>query len=172
MGLFFDVKTPADQKLLNDYDTAILRFREEVSKAMDEAAAKEPSIAVLMRTAAAAMRSRPLPSEANNSEDALKRVTMSTMTIELAFSKLQSYADSEQAMATAMGVIATMREVGKTTSSAPQFLPITQAVLRAAADRKADVQRDMDATALSAHVAELKRLAAPKPATKKNNFQP
>lgn len=171
MGTFFDVRTPADQKLLNDYDAAVNRFRDEVSKAMDEAAAKEPSLAIPMHAAAAAMRARPLPSEVNASEDALKRLALSSLTIEMAFSKFQSHADSQEALDTAMGVVAVMREVGKTTTSAPQFRHLTQGVIAAVSEIKPEVVKEMDAAVFDAHVAELTKRAAPAQG-KKNNFQP
>jgi hypothetical protein len=171
MGTFFDMKTPADRKLLQDYDAAVVTFRDEVSKAMDDAAAKEPSIAPLMKVAAEALRARPLPSEVNASDDALKRLTLSSMTVELAFSKLQSHADSDQAMAAAMGVVTKMREIGKTTTGAPEFRHLTHAVLQAVGEMKPEVQKEMDASVLEAYLAELKKASAPA-SGKKNNFQP
>jgi len=173
MGLFFDIETPADAKLMKDYDAAVSRFRDEVSQAMEDAAAKEPSIATPMKAAAEALRQRPLPSEANSSEDAMRRLTLSSLTVEAAFGKLQAHADSEQAFSTAMGVVGRMREIGKTTTSAPQFRELTASVMQAVADRKADVAKDMDSLVFDAHVAELKRLAAAKtPAPPKPGFHP
>lgn len=174
MGLFFDIETPADAKLLKDYDAAVSRFRTEVSQAMDEAADKEPSIAIPMRAAAEALRQRPLPSEVNDSEDALRRLTLSSITIEMAFAKFQSHADSEQALETAMSVAAKMREVGKTTTGAPQFRPLTAAVIQAVGGMKAELAKDMDGAVFDLHVAELKKLAAAAkaPSPPKPGFHP
>jgi hypothetical protein len=165
MGLFFDIKTPEDQKLMDAYDQSVLVFRSEVAKAMETAAAKEPSIAEPMLAAAEAMRLRPLPSEANNDRQALKRVTLSAVTLEQAFARAFALADSDDARKAIMGVPAAMREIGKTTTSLPQFAALTQGAQQAMATLKPEVVKEMAGLTLDQHVQELKKLAA-KPAPK------
>ncbi len=171
MGTFFDVKTEADKQLLKDYDAAVSRFRDEVSMAMDVASLKEPSIAKPMHAAAEALRARPLPSEVNGSEAALKRLALSSLTIEMAFGQLQNSADGPKALQAGMNVVAKMREVGKTTTSAPQFKDLTQATIQAITRMKAEVQSDMAAQVMELYLAELKKPPAPekpKPVTGKD----
>lgn len=165
MGLFFDIKTPEDQKLMDAYDQSVLVFRAEVAKAMEAAAAKEPSIATPMRAAAEAMRLRPLPSEANNDVEALKRVTLSAVTLEHAFASAFQLADSDEARKAIMAVPAAMREIGKTTTSLPQFAALTKGAQDAMATQKPVVTAEMAGRGLDGHVQELKNRAA-KPAPK------
>jgi hypothetical protein len=164
MGLFFNVRTAADRKLLQDYDAAVETFRAEVSRAMDEAAEKAPSLAKALHTAAEALRARPLPSEANDDPAALRRLALSSLTVETVFSKLQALAASDEDFAAAMTVPARMREIGKETTAKPEFRPLTQAVLRAVAELKPEVARDMEDRVFDAYLAALK---GPSPAAKR-----
>lgn len=169
MGLFFDVKTPADKTLLQDYDAAVNTFRNEVSAAMEEVAAAHPSIAKPMRVAAEAVRSRPLPSEANSDAAALKRLTLSSLTVETVFSKLKNHAETQEALDAAMAVTVRMREISKETIGKPEFRPLTDAVLHAVAGMKADVAKEMDAKLFDLLIEGVKgkpstpSSAAPKP---------
>ncbi|MEZ0261489.1 MAG: hypothetical protein ACAH80_10795 [Alphaproteobacteria bacterium] len=165
MGLFFDIKTPEDKKLMDAYDQSVLVFRTEVAKAMEAAAAKEPSIAEPMLAAAEAMRLRPLPSEANSNTDALKRVTLSAVTLEQAFARAFALADSDDARKAIMSVPAAMRDIGKTTTSLPEFAALTQGAQQAMATLKPAVAGEMAGRTLDQHVQELKKLAV-KPAPK------
>jgi hypothetical protein len=64
-----------------------------------------------------------------------------------------------------------MREIGKTTTSAPQFKDLTQATIQAITRVKAEVQSDMAAQVMDLYLAELKKPAAPekpKPLTGKD----
>jgi hypothetical protein len=164
MGLFFDINTPEDRKLMDGYDDTVLIFRRDVAKAMEDAAAKAPSIAAPMLAAAEAMRLRPLPSEANNDPTALRRVTLSTMVLEKAFMQAAQLADSDEAMKAMMSVPAAMREIGKVTTSQPQFVPLTQGAQKAMRTLVPQVQAEMGAGAtIDDYVAELRK-AAVKPA--------
>jgi hypothetical protein len=172
MGQFFDARTPADRKLLADYDSAVSAFRNEVSDAMEEVADAHPSIAMPMRAAAEAVRSRPLPSEANSDAEAMKRLTMSSLTVETVFSKLKNHAGSQEALDAAMAVTVRMREISKETIGKPEFRPLTDAVLKAVAGMKAEVTKEMDQQVFDLYVAGVKGAppkakpaapAAPKP---------
>lgn len=161
MGLFFDVQTDADKKLLRDYDAAVGEFRDAVGKAMEEVASAHPSIEKPMRAAADAVRNRPLPSEANSDPEALRRLTLSSLTVETVFSKLKAHADTQEAFDAAMAVTVKMREISKATIGKPEFRPLTDAVLKTVADKKTEVAQEMDAKVFDLYVAEIKK--SPKP---------
>ena len=161
MGLFFDITNEADKKLMQEYDAAVGIFRIEVSKAMEDAAMKEPSLAIPLRAAAEALRQRPLPSEANSDPEALRRLTLSSLTVEMAFSKLKIHAATEEAFAEAMSVVVRMREIGGTTISRAEFKPMTQAAIVAVSGMKEQVAKEMDALVFDLHVGELKKAKRP-----------
>jgi hypothetical protein len=126
-----------------------------------------PSIEKLMRAAAEALRGRPLPSACNSDEDALRRLTISSVTIEMAFQKLQTHAASQEAFDAGMGVAVSMREIGKDTISRPELRPLTAAAIQAISAKKAEIVKEMDEKVLGLHVAEVKGPSAPAPAVKK-----
>jgi len=169
MGQFFDVKTPADAKLLQAYDAAVNTFRNEVSAAMLEVAEAHSSIAMPMRAAAEAVKNRPLPSEANSDAEAMKRLAMSSLTVETVFSKLKNHADSQEALDAAMGVTVKMREISKQTIGKPEFRPLTDAVLQVVAGMKSEVAKEMDGKVFDLFVDSVKskpvaaKPAAPRP---------
>lgn len=145
MSLFFEIKTEADRKLMADYDAAVSIFRDKVSEAMEQAAVKEPSLRAPMRAAAEAVRQRPLPSEANSDKEALKRLTRSSLIVEGLFAKIGNYAKTQEAFDAVMEVVACMKETGKSTTGKPEFRPLTQAVLKAVAELKDEVSKEMSA---------------------------
>lgn len=160
MGIFFKIETEADKALMEGYDQAVLIFRAEVSQAMEEAAHKEPSIAVPLLAAAEALRLRPLPSEVNRDPAALRRLALSSLTIEMMFAKMQVYADSQQALDTVSAVVTQMREIGKQTTARPEFKPLTAAAIAAVSEVKPQLAAEMDAMVFDLHLGELRKSAA------------
>lgn len=162
MALFFDIKTDADRKLMAGYDDAVHSFRLQVAQAMTDIAHATPAAKDALLAAAEAMLLRPLPSEANESKDALQRLALSGLVSENVFSELFLNPETRVAAATLAG---RMRAIGAATTGLPEFAPLMQAVIAVTAAEKLEITEFTGGAGYRDYLSLL-RSAVPKKAEK------